>query len=797
MRDPRHDDDHASYNETRIRNTATYANITRTQEYQDMGEGARGARPHAQVTSDTGVQSNAVSDTDTHAMEYANVGAGARGARPHLQDGTDNTRLTDYADTRGARAFCPRPDTQDTSLTQLGNVNNAPEYSDNGQGALSLHPNTADNDSAKNIGYSSYNTYATVYADTRGSGARGLHLDTQDSSIVQTGYDNNILEYYDNGAGALSHLPDTLDKDSAIKLPAPAPRHGRQGREPGGAYEPSYRGEHNVRDLCCAIYRLVAASGNYNYVDARVPVPSALNMPAWRQKLTNYHDMQVLELLEYGFPMSYQGGSLRTTNTNHASATDFPEHVHDYIRKECEMEAMIGARLHEHFPATIHVSPLMTRPKQNPQKRRIILDLSWPLGESVNTGIPRDRYLDQPYKLQLPTARDLANMIANHGRGCYAFNIDLARAYRQLRADPLDWPRHGISWQGETFIDIAVPFGARWGAAACQRTTNAVCHIAKHNGAAHIVPYIDDFAGVATTYVQAQHKFETLRSTLQQLGLQEAVEKAARPAKQMRWIGLDFDTDLMQIRIPEDKLQSMLHITRAWLHKKKATKAQLQSLLGKYFHVGQCVRPARLFLARMLETLRQAPDTGHATLCNEFRKDLRWFSHYLSTTNGIYIIQPGVHTVEIELDSCLTGCGAICGTQFYAQEYPQSIQAHNHHISRLELLNIVVACRTWAPEYVGARFLVRCDNTAAVFVIRSARGRDPYMLQCARALFLVTARHQVQIDACHKPGAQMQLPDALSRLHLNPGFLEKSHKLIGATRIYPHNDAFVIDDTHI
>ena len=47
------------------------------------------------------------------------------------------------------------------------------------------------------------------------------------------------------------------------------------------------------------------------------------------------------------------------------------------------------------------------------------------------------------------------------------------------------------------------------------------------------------------------------------------------------------------------------------------------------------------------------------------------------------------------------------------------------------------------------------------------------MLQYARAFFAITAAHQVHIDACHKPGAQMTVPDSTlsnhRRIHLAAG----------------------------
>ena len=48
---------------------------------------------------------------------------------------------------------------------------------------------------------------------------------------------------------------------------------------------------------------------------------------------------------------------------------------------------------------------------------------------------------------------------------------------------------------------------------------------------------------------------------------------------------------------------------------------------------------------------------------------------------------------QVELDACLTGCGAVAGSEFYAAEFPQAVRNEGHSIAHLELLNVVVAVK--------------------------------------------------------------------------------------------------------
>lgn len=86
----------------------------------------------------------------------------------------------------------------------------------------------------------------------------------------------------------------------------------------------------------------------------------------------------------------------------------------------------------------------------------------------------------------------------------------------------------------------------------------------------------------------------------------------------------------------------------------------------------------------------------------------------------------------------------------------------------LELFVVVVAIRAWAPLPAHHRFIVSCDNEAAVTVINSGITRDPFMQRCLRQLWFTASLHDFEIRASFVPGDHNFLPDALSRWHLHP-----------------------------
>ena len=87
----------------------------------------------------------------------------------------------------------------------------------------------------------------------------------------------------------------------------------------------------------------------------------------------------------------------------------------------------------------VGISPLSTRPKRDSQDRRVILDLSFPSGESVNDGMTKDHYLGFEAKLTFPKVDELALRIHQLGEGCLMFKVDLSRYFRQLPLDPANY----------------------------------------------------------------------------------------------------------------------------------------------------------------------------------------------------------------------------------------------------------------------------------------------------------------------------------------------------------------------
>ena len=399
-----------------------------------------------------------------------------------------------------------------------------------------------------------------------------------------------------------------------------------------------------------------------NYRGAKVELESGLNLEEWRKEEDKIKDKGLIQMLTYGFPISYASEAIPGTGIrNHSSATQHPASVKNYIKKEVAYGALIGPlrdgplRDAPFIPWT-RTSPLMTRPKSDPSLRRMILDLSYPEGKSVNDGIPEGMLDGASFKMRLPTPFDLARKIVQYGPGVLLYKADLSRAYRQLRSDPLDWPFLALEWNNETYMDVAIPFGLRHGASACQRVSEAIGDIIEDKVTADTLPYIDDTSGLAWPEVAMLH-YETLISTIVRLGLQPALDKCAAPATVMVWIGVTFDTIKMTMAIVPEKIDEALAACVELLANEWISLHQLQSLVGKVLHAAKCTSGARVFASRILDMLSAARGQRQVRLSEAARGDLAWFGAFLHTFNGISMMKQEVAQQIVHVDSCLVGGG--------------------------------------------------------------------------------------------------------------------------------------------
>jgi len=515
----------------------------------------------------------------------------------------------------------------------------------------------------------------------------------------------------------------------------------------------------------------IVASGVPNFAGERIPVPTRLNIEEWKNGLVDYDDPGLLGMLEYGFPLGYNSNNLpASVIKNHQGAVSFSESVDVYLKKEVDQGLVIGPLSWNPLNTSLAISPLNTVAKKGVSERRVISDFSFPASFSVNDGISKEEYLGDSIDLHYPTVDNLASMLQTHGKGCHMFKRDLKKAYRQFLIDPGDIHLTGYMWKDKLFLDLALVMGSRSAAYLCQKVTNAVSFMAAKEGV-NLINYLDDLASVSSPELSCQN-FQKVSSLLNRLGLVESEEKAVPPGTRVEFLGILFDSVSQTMEITEDRLIEIKALVKSWLDRNRASKRELQSLIGKLVFVGKCVYSSRIFICRLLATLRGLKHQNHRfKISSEFRKDLQWWDAFIDRFNGVTFIPQMIWAdpdVLLSTDACLSGSGGWSGTQFFSCAFPHFVMVKKFHINILELLTILVAFRLWSSNVINKRIKIYCDNESSVCLLNSGKGRDPIMLAIVREISNICTEANCQIRAVHLKGVNNRRADLFSRAPADP-----------------------------
>ena len=255
------------------------------------------------------------------------------------------------------------------------------------------------------------------------------------------------------------------------------------------------------------------------------------------------------EGLRHGFRIgfTYRNAQIdQSRRTHHPSCNENPQVVSERIQAEVQAGRLLGPLPPNSLPM-VHVSPLGLVPKSHqPNKFRLIVDLSSPVGRSVNDGIP-----SEPCSLKYASVDDAVSIVKALGKGSLLVKIDLKDAYRMIPVHPDDYHLLGVTWAGQTYVDRALPFGLR---SAPKNFFTAfadlIAWILHQHGIAYQIHYLDDFLFFGAPLAEeAAAALETVVGILHALGIPIATHKTEGPTTSLIFLGILVDTCTFELRL--------------------------------------------------------------------------------------------------------------------------------------------------------------------------------------------------------------------------------------------------------
>ena len=406
------------------------------------------------------------------------------------------------------------------------------------------------------------------------------------------------------------------------------------------------------------------------------PPPSSLtiitpiNVSRLTAYLANYDPLLrqfLLHGFSHGFSLGFMGARKALLTKNHGSLLRIASVARQMIAEELSAGRACGP-----FPAppfvNFRVSPLGLIPKKAHNKFRLIHDLSSPAGDSVNDFIP-DSYATVSYF----TVDDAVNIIKGLGRGCFLAKTDIQHAFKLVPVRPADFPLLGFMLDGSYFFDKTLPMGARCSCFIFQRFGAALRFIHDRGPQSfHTIFVIDDFLFLEKLHTQCGASLASFLTLAGELGVPIATDKTVVPTTCLTFLGIEIDTQAMELRLPSDKLHACRAALRHLLGRSRVTLRELQRVIGLLNFACRAVVPGRAFLRRLIDlTVGVSKPFHHIRLSASSKADLRTWLTFLTNFNGRCLFlsdcfdSPFVCHLRTDAAGA-RGYGALCGDSWFA-----------------------------------------------------------------------------------------------------------------------------------
>ncbi|KDO25559.1 hypothetical protein SPRG_22230 [Saprolegnia parasitica CBS 223.65] len=454
---------------------------------------------------------------------------------------------------------------------------------------------------------------------------------------------------------------------------------------------------------------------------------------------------------------------------------------------------------------------------------RLIHDLSFPLGASINS---HTRKADLPL-VEWPRIATVAARItwlratAPPGAVLKGMSGDVAAAYRHLRSYSADSSHFGLSLPDKHLLgmDLSAPFGWCGSPNVYCVVGNAISWLVQGESPNSINPdtcqdtlpfwcfnYIDDFILIE---IESESRLQQAESALRiamlaTLGPDAVNEKKFQPwATEFHALGLVWNLELGVVSMPAAKTARAQSRVRSVRDHGRATRLDMERLLGSLRHVCLCAPAARAFYQALHSFYRALPRFGARSLQPAARADLDVLDAILSVAHFERVPtsvfdNSSRPSYSLEMDASDTGIAIIDRQRrrfirlvFDAEEQQlikmagpkrrptnqnegSTSDGDDFSINIREHLAIGLAVCLWGEDLKDptgtstAHIEALTDNTTALAWSVSLYSGNRYGANINRHIAVAQAVHRLHVSARHIPGCNNTLADAGSRASVEP-----------------------------
>ena len=308
--------------------------------------------------------------------------------------------------------------------------------------------------------------------------------------------------------------------------------------------------------------------------------------------------------------------------------------MEEFIRSNLDKGNVIGPL--KSLPTNFRASPLGAFIKKHSGKLRVIHDLSFPPGNSVNDCINE---LDCSVSYtKVGEAVELCKTMSEP----WLAKTDLTAAYLSCPIRISDRPYLGFNWADESgvvqsYSFTSLCFGLKPSARLFDNAATALQYICIQRGASsNTIHYLDDLLTLSNSEQGCRESLDIIIETCKLAGFGIQSKKTHGPSRVIEFLGLIIDTVNKQVRISEERLREVRDELYEWANTETVTKRELLSIVGKLQFCAQVVRQGHMFTRRLIHRAKKVKNLHNKVkIDSSCKKDIKWWLRCMSEHNGI------------------------------------------------------------------------------------------------------------------------------------------------------------------
>ncbi|KAG9223380.1 hypothetical protein CCMSSC00406_0009271 [Pleurotus cornucopiae] len=479
------------------------------------------------------------------------------------------------------------------------------------------------------------------------------------------------------------------------------------------------------------------------------PIKSTLVYSQWAHYLVNYPDskyvLTLLHIIQYGAAIGFAGNDKPQMCRNLKTAVEHP----DVINKDMDILCNNGR---------------INGPFSSPPHPAVINHLSWPPGNSINDGI-----LDSKGHIVYKAVSQAIITIRCLGRSSLLAKLDLKDAFRHIPLHAADYHLISCFWDGAFYKYLVLIFELKSAPYIFNLFAEGLhwmiqCHIP-----AELKHYLDNFLPIFapdTLLALANDAVTWMQALGNSLGLMFQPEKTVWPTTHLEFLGIKLDTDAMEAQLPSDKLAYLKELLDAWSTKTTCNLHELQGLTGFLHFVSQVISYSHAFLRRLIQFSTTFSTPPHS--CHHIPRyaccDLRWWSTYASSWNGITLIDtPSVQHHVFTDASSTKGLGGVFNNHWFSTRVPRRFRGSKRDIQFKELYAILQVILRWGHLWQHSHVHFHVDNQAVVAALSDHTNRSPHLVRLLQLILMLAAAMEFHFASSWLSSSNNALADAASR----------------------------------